>query len=64
MGLAILVDGQIARDLAGDARYKKITARMLLSHTSGLPNWRWFTDEKSLRIYFEPGSRFAYHKLY
>ncbi len=48
------------KDLAGDARYKKITARMLLSHTSGLPNWRWFTDEKSLRIYFEPGSRFAY----
>jgi CubicO group peptidase (beta-lactamase class C family) len=48
------------KDLAGDPRYKKITARMLLSHTSGLPNWRWFTDEKSLRIYFEPGSRFAY----
>lgn len=48
------------KDLAGDARYKKITARMLLSHTSGLPNWRWFTDEKSLRIYFAPGSRFAY----
>jgi CubicO group peptidase (beta-lactamase class C family) len=48
------------KDLAGDPRYKKITARMLLSHTSGLPNWRWFTDEKNLRIYFEPGSRFAY----
>jgi CubicO group peptidase (beta-lactamase class C family) len=48
------------RDLAGDARYQKITARMLLSHTSGLPNWRWFTDDKKLRIYFEPGSRFAY----
>jgi CubicO group peptidase (beta-lactamase class C family) len=48
------------KDLAGDPRYKKITARMLLSHTSGLPNWRWFSDEKTLRIYFEPGSRFAY----
>jgi CubicO group peptidase (beta-lactamase class C family) len=48
------------KDLAGDARYKKITARMLLSHTSGLPNWRWFADDKKLRIYFEPGSRFAY----
>jgi len=48
------------KDLAGDDRYKKITARMLLSHTSGFPNWRWFTDEKKLQIYFEPGSRFAY----
>ncbi len=48
------------KDLAGDPRYKKITARMLLSHTSGLPNWRWFTDEKKLQIYFEPGTRFAY----
>jgi CubicO group peptidase (beta-lactamase class C family) len=48
------------KDLAGDDRYKKITSRMLLSHTSGFPNWRWFTDDKKLRIYFEPGSRFAY----
>jgi CubicO group peptidase (beta-lactamase class C family) len=48
------------RALAEDARFKKITARMLLSHTSGLPNWRWFTDDEKLRIYFEPGSRFAY----
>jgi len=47
-------------DLAGDDRYKKITVRMLLSHTSGFPNWRWFTDDKKLHINFEPGSRFAY----
>lgn len=48
------------KDLAGDDRYKKITARMLLDHTSGFPNWRWFTDDRKLRIYFEPGARFAY----
>lgn len=48
------------RDLAGDARYKQITMRMLLDHTSGFPNWRRFTDDKRLRIYFAPGSRFAY----
>jgi CubicO group peptidase (beta-lactamase class C family) len=48
------------RDLAGDERAQRITARMLLSHTSGFPNWRWISDDKQLRIYFEPGSRYAY----
>jgi CubicO group peptidase (beta-lactamase class C family) len=48
------------KDLAGDDRYKKITARMLLDHTSGFPNWRRFNDDKKLNISFEPGSRFAY----
>jgi len=46
-------------DLADDSRYKLITMRMLLSHTSGFPNWRRFTDDK-LSINFAPGSRFAY----
>lgn len=48
------------RDLAADPRYRQITMRMLLSHTSGLPNMRRFTEDRKLRIYFAPGSRFAY----
>jgi CubicO group peptidase (beta-lactamase class C family) len=48
------------QDLAADARYKEITARMLLSHTSGFPNFRWINDDKKLNINFEPGSRYAY----
>ncbi len=48
------------RDLAADPRYKLITAKMLLSHTSGFPNFRWFNDDKKLNINFEPGSRYAY----
>ncbi len=48
------------KDLADDPRYEQITMRMLLDHTSGFPNWRRFTDDKKLRIYFPPGSRFAY----
>jgi CubicO group peptidase (beta-lactamase class C family) len=48
------------KDLAGDARYKRITVRMLLDHTSGFPNWRRFSDAGRLSIAFEPGSRFAY----
>jgi CubicO group peptidase (beta-lactamase class C family) len=47
-------------DLANDTRYKRMTARMLLSHTSGFPNWRAFEDDHKLKIHFEPGSRFAY----
>jgi len=47
-------------DLADDPRYKRITARMLLSHTSGFPNWRAFEDDRKLKIDFEPGSRYAY----
>ncbi len=33
---------------------------MLLSHTSGFPNWRAFEDDHKLKIHFEPGTRYAY----
>jgi CubicO group peptidase (beta-lactamase class C family) len=48
------------RELAADARYQKLTLRMLLSHTSGFPNWRGLNDSRRLNINFEPGSRYAY----
>ncbi|HTV65941.1 MAG TPA: serine hydrolase [Bryocella sp.] len=47
-------------DLAGDERYKRITLRMCLDHTTGFPNLRAFTDDHKLNINFTPGSRFAY----
>jgi CubicO group peptidase (beta-lactamase class C family) len=47
-------------DLANDDRYKLITARMLLSHTSGFANWRWIEGDRKLKIHFDPGSRYAY----
>ena len=47
-------------DLKDDPRYRRITARMLLSHTSGFPNLRAFEDDHKLQIHFEPGTRFAY----
>jgi len=47
-----LPDYPAYKDLAGDQRYKQITMRMLLDHTSGFPNWRRFTDDKKLKIYF------------
>jgi CubicO group peptidase (beta-lactamase class C family) len=45
-----------------DSVYKKITARIILSHTSGLPNWRKGEEERNspLPVYFMPGERFSY----
>lgn len=48
------------QDLSNDDRYKKITARMCLTHTTGFPNWRWFEADNKLKIRFEPGSRYSY----
>lgn len=36
-----------------------ITARQVLSHSSGLQNWRFTTDD-TLQVAFPPGQRFAY----
>jgi CubicO group peptidase (beta-lactamase class C family) len=54
-------------DLKSDDRWKLITARMCLSHTTGLPNVRWFnpiTSEQDtlgvIKIYFTPGTKYAY----
>jgi CubicO group peptidase (beta-lactamase class C family) len=47
-------------DLRGDDRYRKLTLRILLSHSSGFPNWRAFEDDRKLRIHFNPGTRYAY----
>jgi CubicO group peptidase (beta-lactamase class C family) len=48
------------KDLAGDDRWKLITPRMCLAHTTGFPNWREESDNKKLNILFTPGSRFSY----
>jgi CubicO group peptidase (beta-lactamase class C family) len=47
-------------DLRDDDRYKKLTLRILLSHTSGFANWRAFEDNRKLHIHFDPGTRYAY----
>ena len=49
-------------DLAGDDRWKLITARMCLDHTTGFPNWRFLNphDNNKLEIFFTPGTRYAY----
>ena len=46
------------RILAGDPRLDLITARHVLSHTSGLPNFR--SRAEPLRIHFTPGEKYQY----
>ena len=47
-------------DLEGDGRCEKITARIVLSHQTGFPNWRFLTDDGKLRFLFDPGERYSY----
>lgn len=47
-------------DVVNDDRINLITARHILSHTSGFPNWRGNDDSKDLRIHFTPGSKWSY----
>ncbi|AVJ57045.1 hypothetical protein C5610_12580 [Idiomarina sp. OT37-5b] len=46
-------------DLAENEWHQLITARMLLTHTSGLPNWRSSANGK-LSLLFKPGTQFQY----
>lgn len=48
------------RDLKADKRYELITARIVLSHTTGFPNWRMMNPEGRLDIKFMPGEKFKY----
>jgi len=47
-------------DIANDARHKKITTRMILSHQTGFPNWRWMNTDKKLNFQFDPGTKYQY----
>ncbi|HUX13118.1 MAG TPA: serine hydrolase domain-containing protein [Spirochaetia bacterium] len=44
-------------DIADDGRSARITAAMVLSHTSGLQNWR---DDSGLQFVADPGESFVY----
>ena len=46
------------RVVADDARSDLVTVRHILSHTSGLPNWR--SKQEPLAFGFTPGERWAY----
>ncbi len=47
-------------DIKGDERHKKLTPRLVLTHQTGFPNWRYLTEEKNLTFQFEPGTKYQY----
>lgn len=47
-------------DLAGDDRWKRLTPRILLTHSSGFSNFGFLEPDGKLKFHFEPGSRYAY----
>lgn len=47
-------------DIKDDPRHKKLTTRLVLSHQTGFPNWRWLTKSKKLEFAFEPGTKYQY----
>ncbi|MGL4575764.1 MAG: serine hydrolase domain-containing protein [Burkholderiaceae bacterium] len=46
--------------LANDERWRRLTARILLTHSGGFANFYYLEPDRQLRIHFEPGSRYAY----
>ena len=48
------------QDLANDPRWKKITPRMCLAHSTGFNNFWFIEPDQKLRIHFDPGTHFSY----
>jgi CubicO group peptidase (beta-lactamase class C family) len=47
-------------DLAGDARWQRITPRIVLNHSTGFANFSFLEPDEKLRFHFDPGSRYGY----
>jgi len=46
--------------LGEDDRWRRITPRMVLTHSTGFANFGFLEPDEKLHIHFEPGSRYAY----
>ncbi|RYG40638.1 MAG: class A beta-lactamase-related serine hydrolase, partial [Chitinophagaceae bacterium] len=47
-------------DIAHDERYKLMTAKHVLTHRTGFPNWRWMNEDGKLNLKFTPGTGYNY----
>ncbi len=48
------------RPLQSDPRWRKLTPRILLTHSGSFANFGFLEPDGKLRMHFDPGSRFAY----
>lgn len=55
-----LPDYEDFADLAGDERWRLLTARHVLNHSTGFANFRWIEDDGKLRFRADPGARYGY----
>ncbi len=47
-------------DIAKDPNHKLLTTRIILSHQTGFPNWRYLNESKKLDFKFKPGTQYQY----
>lgn len=47
-------------DIANDPLTKRLTTRIILSHQTGLPNWRYLNKDGKLSFQFTPGTSYQY----
>ena len=47
-------------NLKGDESWRKLTPRILLTHSPGFANFAFVEPDVKLRFHFEPGARYAY----
>jgi CubicO group peptidase (beta-lactamase class C family) len=47
-------------EIRDDSAHRLITTRLVLSHQTGFPNWRWLMPNKKLGFLFRPGSGYRY----
>jgi CubicO group peptidase (beta-lactamase class C family) len=48
------------KDIEYDERYKLITAKHVLTHRTGFPNWRSMNPDNKLDLKFTPGTKYNY----
>ncbi|WP_202840928.1 serine hydrolase domain-containing protein [Luteimonas saliphila] len=47
-------------DVATDPRHHDLTTRMVLTHSTGFPNWRFFRQDRKLTFEHDPGTHYGY----
>lgn len=47
-------------DLVDDPRHRELTARLILTHRTGFPNWRFFREDGLLAFEHDPGTQYGY----